>query len=179
MKKIMIVMLLVWSMPVFAQIKSATLTASGLTCSMCSKAIYKALLKVPAIKSVEPNVEESTFSITFKDGVDIAPDEVKKAVEDAGFSVASMQLTASFSGVEVYNDVHITISGNTFHFLNVARQTLHGDKTFTIVDKSYLPLSAHKKYGKYTQMKCFETGNREACCPQDKVTRKRIYHATI
>ena len=179
MKKIMIVMLLLCSVTAFPQIKSATLTASGLTCSMCSKAIYKALLKVPFIKAVIPNVEQSTFAIQFKEADKIALDDVKKAVEDAGFSVASMQVVASFNNAEVYNDAHITLSGSTFHFLNVPRQILTGEKTFTIVDKNYLPIAEHKKYGRYTTMKCFETGLAEPCCPKDKVTSKRIYHVTI
>jgi len=179
MKKIIIVIFLFWSITASSQIKSATLIASGLTCSMCSKAIYKALLKVPFIKSVEPNVEKSTFTIQFKDGDKVVLDDVKKAVENAGFSVASMQVTASFSNAEVYNDAHINIGGSTFHFLNVTKQTLQGDKTFTIVDKNYLPIAEHKKYGKYTKMKCFEAGVMESCCPKDQITSKRIYHVTL
>src|SRR4051812_14577911 len=103
MKKILIVLLLLWSIPAFSQIKSASLTASGLTCSMCSKAIYKALLKVPFIESVAPNVEKSFFFIQFKEGSKVVIDDVKKAVENAGFSVASMQVTAFFNSVEIYN----------------------------------------------------------------------------
>jgi copper chaperone CopZ len=162
----------------YSQIKSATLTASGLTCSMCSKAIYKALLKVPSIKNVTPDVEKSLFTITFKDAARIELDDVRKAVQDAGFSVASMQVTATFNKTEVYDDAHITIDGSTFHFLHVARQTLQGDKTFTVVDRNYLPLAGYKKYGAYTKMKCFETGYMASCCPKD-VTSKRIYHVTL
>jgi len=179
MKKIMIAILLLCSITAFSQIKSATLTASGLTCSMCSKAIYKALQKVPTIKSIEPDVEKSTFTIQFNDADKIALDDVKKAVENAGFSVASMQVVASFNNVAVHNDVHVNLSGNTFHFVNVTPQTLQGDRTFTIIDKNYLPIAGHKKYGQYTTMKCFETGLMESCCPKDKVTSKRIYHATL
>jgi copper chaperone CopZ len=163
----------------YCQIKSTTLTASGLTCSMCSKAIYKALLKVPFIKDVEPNVEKSTFTITYKDGIKIELDDIKKAVQNAGFSVANMKVTATFHNSEVYNDAHIDINGSMFHFLNVTKQTLQGDKTFTVVDRSYLPLADYKRYGKYTKMKCFETGVMEVCCPKDQVTSKRIYHVTL
>ena len=179
MKRVIVAILLLGSIPAFSQIKSATLTASGLTCSMCSKAIYKALLKVPFIKSVDPNVEKSIFTIQFKEGDKVVPDDVKKAVENAGFSVASMHITAFFSGTEVYNDAHISMGGSTFHFLNVPRQTLQGDKTVTIVDKNYLPAAQRKKYGKYTTMKCFETGLKETCCPKDHVTSNRVYHVTI
>ena len=162
-----------------SQIKSASLTASGLTCSMCSKAIYKALLKVPFIKSVEPNVEKSVFYIQFKNDEKVVLDDVKKAVENAGFSVASMQFTALFNNVEVYNDAHINIEGTTYHFLNVQKQTLQGEKTLTVVDKNFLPVTEHKKYAKYTKMKCFETGIMDACCPKNLTTSNRIYHVTL
>ncbi|MCW3123354.1 MAG: heavy-metal-associated protein [Flavipsychrobacter sp.] len=179
MKKLIILILLVWSMPAFAQLHSATLTASGLTCSMCSKSIYKALEKVPFIKSVDADVEKSAFTVLFKEGEHVVPDDIKKAVENAGFYVASMSMTAKFSSEEVYNDAHVNIDGNTYHFLNVTKQTLQGDQTFTIVDKNYLSSAAHKKYGKYTKMQCFQTGMMESCCPADKGTSKRIYHVTL
>ena len=179
MKKLLIVILLLWSTPGISQIRSATLTASGLTCSMCSKAIYKSLQKVSFIETVKADVERSSFTMQFKKGEKVVPDDLKKAVENAGFSVASMQFTVTFTNVEVYNDAHVEISGNTYHFLNVPRQTLKGDKTFTIVDKNYLTVSAHKKYGKYTKMKCFETGMMESCCPNNQHTSNRIYHVTL
>jgi copper chaperone CopZ len=179
MKKIIFAVMLLWSIPALPQIKSATLTASGLTCSMCSKAIYKALVKVPFIKTVDANVEKSSFTVVFKDSDKVTLDDVKKAVQDAGFSVASMQVTASFNNAEVYNDAHINLGGSTFHFLNVTKQTLQGEKTFTVVDRNYLPNNTYKKYGKYTKMKCFETGVMESCCPKDQTTSKRIYHVTL
>ena len=179
MKKTILILLLLWSSPAHSQIKSATLTASGLTCSMCSKAIYKALVKVPFIGNVEPDVEKSIFTMQFKDGSNVVLDDVKKAVENAGFSVASMQVTAFFNNIEVYNDAHINVGGSTFHFLNVSKQTLQGDKIFRVVDKNYLPAAEHKKYSKYTKMKCFETGITDACCPKNSTTSNRIYHVAL
>src|SRR6187401_816631 len=84
MKKIILVILgLLLAISSFAQIKSATLSASGLTCSMCSKAIYKALGKVSFVKSVDADIEGSKYQITFKDGAVIVLDDLKKAVEGA------------------------------------------------------------------------------------------------
>lgn len=171
--------MLLWGIPALCQVRSAALTASGLTCSMCSKAIYKSLQKVPFVKSVDADVEKSSFIVQFKEGEKVNPDDIKKAVENAGFSVASMQLTATFSNVQVDNDTHVDIGGNTYHFLNVPKQTLQGDKTLTVVDKNYLSAAAHKKYGKYTKMKCFETGMMESCCPNNSHIAKRIYHVTL
>jgi copper chaperone CopZ len=179
MKKIIIAALLLLSAPAFSQIKSASLIASGLTCSMCSKSIYKALSKVASVKSIDVDVEKSAFTIAFKEDANIVLDDIKKAVLDAGFSVASMKVTAQFNNADVYNDAHIALGGSTFHFLDVQKQTLQGEKTFTVVDKNFLPNSAHKKYGKFTKMECFSTGKMASCCPNDKVTSNRIYHVTL
>ncbi len=179
MIKLFLIGLLLWSMPVEGQIKSATLTASGLTCSMCSKSIYKALEQVVSVKAIDVDVEKSTFMIQFKEGVAISLDDVKDAVENAGFSVASLAVVATFKGEEVYNDVHINIGGSIFHFLNVPKKKLAGDVVLKVLDKNFLPKKDRQKYEKYTTMKCFETGVKAACCPAGTTTSNRIYHVTI
>jgi copper chaperone CopZ len=179
MKKIMFFLLFSFALPAFAQMRSATITAGGLTCSMCSKAIYKALQKVPFIKEVQPDVDGSKYVILFKENIPVVIDDMKKAVEHAGFTVTAMQVTASFNNTEVYNDAHVSIDGTTLHFLHVDKQNLQGDKTFTIVDKNYLPVSKHKSYAQYTKMECFETGMMAACCPGKSTPSGRIYHVTL
>jgi len=49
-----------------AQIKSAKLQASGLTCAMCSRAVYKALMQIPSVDKIDVNIQNSTYSINFK-----------------------------------------------------------------------------------------------------------------
>lgn len=179
MKKIIILVLLLWSNYSQAQIKSATLTASGLTCSMCSKAIYKALEKLPFIATIDANVEKSSYDITFKNNATVNIDALKDAVEDAGFSVASLLITATFANQAVANDAHITLGGSNFHFLNVTKQSLNGDKSIRLLDKSFVTAKEHKKYAKYTRMKCYETGKMEACCAKNGSLSERIYHVTF
>jgi len=180
MRKIVVIALLVlFSLPTFSQLKSATLVASGLTCSMCSKAIYKALEKVSYIDKVDVNIETSSYNVTFREGSEVELDEMKKAVEDAGFFVASLKVTIVFDKVNITNDTHVTIGGTTFHFVNVTKQVLDGMKQVTVIDKNFLPAKERKKYSKYTQMKCFETGVTEACCPPNKGRSNRIYNVTL
>lgn len=179
MKKITIIFLLLLSIPAIGQMKSARLTASGLTCSMCSRSIYKSLSKLSFIKTVDADVETSSFNIQFKEGSKVVIDDVKKAVQNAGFSVASMQVTAAFLNEAVYDDAHVTLDGSYLHFVNVPKQTLQGDRTFTIIDKGFLPPAERKKYSKFTAMKCFETGVTDAACPGHLTTAKRIYHVTL
>jgi copper chaperone CopZ len=70
--------------------KKVTLVASGLTCSMCSKAIFKSLTKLDFVEEVKVDIEKSKYVLSFKTDskVDIA--QIKKAVTDAGFGVKSL-----------------------------------------------------------------------------------------
>lgn len=148
MKQFLFIAAMLLSLPSFAQIKSANLTASGLTCSMCSKAIYKSLVKVPAIKDIKVDINNSSYLITFKEGAPVSLEAIKKAVEDAGFSVAALKVTANFEKVEVGADSKFLLQESTYRFLNTSKQTIQGLKTFIVVDKNYLPSAEYKKYAK-------------------------------
>lgn len=174
-----IILLMALPCMAISQIKSASLTASGLTCSMCSKSIYKALEKLPYVGAITVDIDKSTFEITFKAGSAVDIDGLKKAVEHAGFSVSSLKMIVNLEKVEVYNDAHVAVAQQTFHFLNVNKQTLQGEKTITIVDRNFVPAADYKKYKAYTQMKCVETGYMASCCPNSKDAKTRVYHVTL
>ena len=167
------------SLSSYAQVTKATLTASGLTCSMCSKSIYEALKKVSTVESIKANISKSSYSIVFKKDAAVSFDELKNAVEGAGFFVAKLQATVNFDSVEIKNDTHIINGGINFHFLNVQEQTLSGEKVLTVLDKSFVTGKEFKKYSGYTQMKCMETGVMEACCTDKAASGSRVYHVTI
>jgi copper chaperone CopZ len=73
-----------------AEIKKVTLVASGLTCSMCSKAIFKALTKLNFVEEVKVDIEKSMYILAFKSGKKVEIDQIKSAVTDAGFGVQSL-----------------------------------------------------------------------------------------
>ncbi len=162
MKKILLVIALFLSLHGFGQIQSAELTASGLTCSMCSKAIYKSLEKIPEIKSIAVDIKKSSYSIIFKEGAIISPDVIKKAVEDAGFSVASLKITANLSEVEASRQIEL--NGSIYHFVNNNGQVLNGQKVLEVVDKNYLSAKEYRKYQRYIV---------------NETEGKRIYNVTL
>lgn len=170
--------LLVMATATQAQFKSARLQAAGLTCAMCTKAINEALNDLAFIKEIDVDIKNSEFIIDFKEGADIDPDALKKAVEDAGFSVAKLKLTGNFNNVKLEKDTHVNIQGKTFHFLNANNQTLNGENTITVVDKYFVPAKDFKKYAAATTMHCVQTGKAESCCPKEAMNT-RIYHVTI
>ena len=149
---------------------SVSLQASGLTCSLCSNAINKALKTLDFVDKVEPNIKNSTFDISFKPGRQVDLDELKKKVEGAGFSVARFTATVNFDHVTVANDEQLVVDGTAFHFLNVNYQVINGDKALRVLDKGFVTAKEYKKNSVYTKMECYKTG---------VMGGKRIFHVTI
>jgi copper chaperone CopZ len=164
-----------------AQFYKATLQATGLTCAMCNNAINKALQKIEFIDSVKSDIKNSAFNITFKQDKIVDIDELKKAVDDAGFSVGSLKITGSFDNIKVENDKHVQLGNSSFHFLNITDQVLQGEKTITIVDKDFVTSKQFKKIVSSSKMSCVQTGKATSgCCTKDGIKEgTRIYHATI
>ncbi len=163
-----------------AQFTKASIQASGLTCAMCTKAIDNALKTLPFIETIKPDIKNSSFNVTFKQGQEADIDAIKKAVEDAGFFVAKFSITGVFSNTEIKNDEHVAISGKEYHFLNVKDQVLNGEKTLVVVDKNFITANAFKKYSAATGMECIKTGRAGGCCEKAGLAAgTRIYHVTI
>jgi hypothetical protein len=146
--------------PVFTR---ADLVASGLTCSLCSNSIYKALVALPFIAKVTPDVENSSFRIFFRPGTTPDIDALSHAVIAAGFSVARMTLTLDLDHIQVQNDTQVVLGGLTFRFLRVTQETLNGETTLRVVDKDFLPSKEYRRYA-------VQAGHSEGT---------RIYHVTI
>ncbi|RYY10302.1 MAG: copper chaperone, partial [Chitinophagaceae bacterium] len=66
MKKIMLIITLAVSVIANAQVTGVSLKASGLTCSMCSNAINKALKKLDFVEKVDSDIKTYSFEISFK-----------------------------------------------------------------------------------------------------------------
>lgn len=180
MKTLFIILVIVFSFNAHSQITKVTLQASGLTCSMCSNAINKALRSVDYVDKVYANIKNSTFDISFKPGAKVDFDQLKKEVEDAGFFVAKFTALVHFDNAEIVNDDHVVINNITFHFLNVKDQVLSGDKTIQVLDKGYVSAKEFKKNEVFTKMPCYKTGVAGTCCTKGTVSAgARIYHVTI
>ncbi len=180
MKNSIVLVALLCSLYTQAQVTKVSLQASGLTCSMCSNAINKSLKSLDFVQEVNANIKTSTFEISFKPGAVVDFDKLKKKVEDAGFFVANFAAVIHFDKVQIVNDSHTLVDGNTYHFLNVKDQVLNGDKTIHLLDKGFVTAKIYKSNSKLTTMECYKTGVAAACCEKFEVKPgTRIYHATI
>lgn len=163
-----------------AQFSKASLQASGLTCSMCSKAVKNALEKVAFVENIRVDIKNQQYNFDLKKDEKIDFDVLSKAVEDAGFSVASLKVTAEIENIKAVKDSHVQIGDKYFHFLNAKGQALNGATTFSIVDKSFVPAKDFKKYSSATKMQCVQTGKAAACCTKENISENtRVYHAII
>lgn len=148
MKKIFLAIAMLIGVAGYAQIQSASLTASGLTCSMCSKAIYKALLKVPSVHKVDVDIEKSSYTLIFDKDANVSPDVLKKAVEGAGFAIARLDLTVVVPKTTINADTKLALQGSTYQFIRPNGQIIQGVQTLTVIDKSYLSPAEWERYAK-------------------------------
>ena len=163
-----------------SQISKVKIQASGLTCSMCSNSINKALKSVDYVDNIVANIKNSTFEITFKPDAKVNFDQLKKKVEAAGFFVAKFEANVNFDHLNVSDESHVELFGTMFHFMNVGERKLNNETVVRVIDKGFVTQKEFKKNSKYTTMGCYQTGVMGRCCKQNvKSEGVRIYHVTI
>lgn len=140
MKKIILLLAIVVSVitNAFAQVSKVSLQASGLTCSMCSNAINKALKTLDFVEVVNADLKTYTFEILFKPKAPVDFDLIRKKVEDAGFTVTGFVATIHFNNVQISKGQPITIQDHSLLFINVNGQLLNGPRQVRILDKGFV-----------------------------------------
>lgn len=161
MKTIYLLVALTLSMACKAQIEKVSLQASGLTCSMCSNAINKALKKLDFVQRVDANVKNYTFEIYFKDENAIDFDKIRRKVEGAGFTVSGFTVSVRFDQVPLEPTKQITLGKNKVILTNVTSSSLDGVTQIKLLDKGFVPEQDENRFS-------FEPSPIEA-----------IYHAAI
>jgi copper chaperone CopZ len=137
-----------------AQITKATLQASGLTCSMCNLSIKKSIEKLSFIESIVPNIETASYELTFKKGATVNFQEIRKAVEKAGFSVAQLSFTVNFDLVNNFADNTFKIDGFVYKIngnqsFNATQEPIE----FYITDKGFLNEKRYNKFKNFNTSK--------------------------
>lgn len=173
MKRIFLIIAVFMYMQTSAQeITKVSLQASGLTCSLCSNAINKALKSLDFVDKVDANIKNSSFDIYFKPGAKVDFDRLRAKVEDAGFSVANFTANIHFNQVKMLNDYCVVLGETAFQFINAKDQVLNGDKMIRVLDKGFVLAKEYKKNSNLlTKGACYER------IGQTTVTKH--YHVTI
>ncbi len=127
------------------QVTKVSMQASGLTCSMCSNAINKSVKTLDFVEKVIPNIETSTFEITFKPGSKIDFDLLRKKVEDAGFFISSFVASVDFNNTAIKADEPVVVGDKTFQFVHPKEGVLNGTKPVRILNKGFVSSKEFKK----------------------------------
>jgi len=64
---------------------------NGLVCAFCAQGIEKKLRAYPATADVVVSLEARLVAVSTKEGEDIADDELKRALTDAGYTVKGIR----------------------------------------------------------------------------------------
>lgn len=138
-----------------AQIKSAVIGVDGLTCSACSFATEKSLLKLETIDSVFMQLEENTATVFFKTGKKINMSDVAKKVVDAGFSVRTLTALVNVGELSVTPDYCWNYENDTYHFIKLdAVKELKGDVQLKFIGDRFMPSKEFKKWKLYCKNAC-------------------------
>lgn len=128
-----------------AQFQSVTVGVNGLTCSACSRTVEMSIRKLPFVKDVEMNLENTVGKIYFNENAEVDINKIAKAVTDAGFSVRFLTGIFRFNGSSVRNGKCIEDGEYGFQFINDASKELTGDVEMKFIGQNFLP---KKEYGK-------------------------------
>jgi copper chaperone CopZ len=179
---LLLILLTLKGSPAQAQFVKADLQASGLTCSMCSNAIQKALKQVTFVESVQTDLNKNIFTLTFRKDMPVDFDVLKKKVEGAGFSISGFWVTANLGKMDVANDEHVELSGLHLHFMHVRPQSVAGVQRLRVIDKGFVSQKEFKTCSTYTSMPCYQSGVMASCCNSrdgKNLGTGRIYHVTL
>ena len=145
MKNIFLLLAISISMVAKAQVTKVSLQASGLTCSMCSNAINKALKSLDFVDKVEADIKNYTFEILFKEASNVDFNKIRRKVEDAGFSVSGFVATIYFDNVHIRANQPVTIDNNALLFTESKDLSLNGVKQVKLLDKGFVSSKEYKK----------------------------------
>jgi copper chaperone CopZ len=138
-----------------SELKGAVIQAAGLTCAMCSNAIYKSLVTLPFIDQVEPDLSSSSFVISFKKNTEISPDAIRRKIEDAGFSIASFTWEVVFQQYDIKEKTLFRVRNITFCVPENFKAD--GLKRLTMTDKYFTTDRKLKQYDRQWKGKQCET----------------------
>lgn len=138
-----------------AQFISAVIGVDGLTCSACSFATEKSLLKLESIDSVYMQLEENTATVFFKPGKKVNMTDVAKKVVDAGFSVRSVIAVVNIEKVTVTSDYCWNYENDTYHFIKLdAEKELNGTVQLKFIGDKFMPSKEFKKWKLFCKNAC-------------------------
>lgn len=89
MRKLLIVLSLIFSVPVFA--KDITVTVKGMVCGFCAQGIEKKFKALPEVATVDVSLEKKTVVIKTKENSDVTDKVITNILTDSGYNVEGIK----------------------------------------------------------------------------------------
>src|ERR1700733_8966821 len=153
----LIVLIFICSLQLHAQFKWAMVGVNGLTCSACSRTVEMAIRKLPFVKDVQMNLDNTEGKIIFADNADVDIEKIAQAVTNAGFSVRYLNADFIFNNVNVSSGYCFSNGSYAFQFISTAAKTLNGESQITFLGPEFLPKDGMKKYKTLLVNTCSES----------------------
>lgn len=147
MKLLFLSLLTAFTLQSNAQVTGVSFQASGLTCSMCSNAIYKAVKTLDFVAGVETDVKTYTFTLTLKPKTLIDFEMIRRKVEAAGFFISRFIATVHFNNVALKKNEPALVGDKKFQFLDAAEQLVNGPREIRILEKGFVSARESGKKG--------------------------------
>jgi copper chaperone CopZ len=77
--------------PALAQAKPISIKVKGMVCAFCAQGIEKKFKALPEISTVKVSLESKIVDLDTKADKDIADEQIKKIISDAGYDVLSIE----------------------------------------------------------------------------------------
>ena len=154
MRTALLILSLAISVHASSQLMAIKLQVSGLTCAMCARTVQNSLEKIVFIKEVRPDLNSQEYQLSLRENDRVDLDLIRKEVEDAGFSVARLQVTAFVSDAGLQNRVPVKIGSLLFQIISGDQKLAKGENTFMLAEQGFLSAKTLKKYCGDPQQKC-------------------------
>jgi copper chaperone CopZ len=91
MRVLLAALLGVLALPILGRAATIEMDVNGLVCAFCAQGITKTLRGFPATVDVVVSLEKKLVAVSTKEGQDIADDELKRALTNAGYEVKAIR----------------------------------------------------------------------------------------
>jgi copper chaperone CopZ len=91
MKKLYAFVLAFFLLTGFAEAKTIEVHVNGMVCAFCAQGITKKFGARPEVTHTDVNLKEKIVALSLKEGADIKDTEIRSILNDAGYSVESIE----------------------------------------------------------------------------------------
>ncbi|MBK7181774.1 MAG: heavy-metal-associated domain-containing protein [Bacteroidetes bacterium] len=138
-----------------AQFISAIVGIDGLTCSACSYATEKSILKLIFVDSVYMELDKNIATVFFKKNIPVSIKSLSQKVYDAGFAVRSIHAIVNIEPTTITNDYCLILENNLYHFIKIdGEKKLSGPTNIKFIGEKLMQKQEFKKWKLFCSSSC-------------------------